>query len=236
MANKSIKKKIEGKGLFGDNVKISNEKIKKDSSSWMWWALIVFVVVFIMFYTVFSKLGTFEYQGLAFDKQAYGKDLTLYHYSYLYTYNKQTYKNNVYLRIDPRKNYVPVEGNILFTKGRIVYMGINNTNIINCNDSSIAIGTISQFFANNQFDLKIGTNNLNESKDKKQIYIDCGKANNSTVIIIQNANSTKISKEGDSCYKIDVNQCEIEPAVEKFIVTSLINTRDYRDSLKSKTA
>lgn len=230
MAVKKIKN--ESKGLFGDNVKMPNVKVKKNPSSWMWWALVVFVVVFIILYIVFSKIGTFEYEGLAFDKQAYGKDLTLYHHSYLYTYNGQTYKNNIYLRIDPRENDVPVNGNILFTKGRAVFMGINNTNIISCNDSSIATGAISQFFANNQFDLKIGTNDINESKNRKQIYVDCNKAKDNTAIIIQDSNITEIIKKENGCYIINVNQCEIESAVEKFIISSLIDTREYRESLK----
>lgn len=233
MAVKKSGKKENQTSLFGDSNKASNLKNKKIQISWMWWALVVFVVGFILFYVVFSKIGTFEYEGLAFDKQAYGKELTLYHHSYFYTYNKQTYKNNVYLRFDPRENRIPVSDEILFIKGRTVYLGINNTNIINCSESQIAIGTISQFFANNQFDLKLGTPDINESKERKQPHIDCQKADDNTVIIIQNSDKTNIVKQRDSCYFINVNQCEIQPAVEKFIVNSLIDTREYRESLKA---
>ncbi|MEK6889651.1 MAG: hypothetical protein AABX35_00530 [Nanoarchaeota archaeon] len=232
MAVRKIRKKNEEKSLFGENVNGLNQKGKKIQISWMWWALMVLVVGFFIFYFIFSKIGTFEYEGLAFDKQGYGKELTLYHHSYFYTYNKQTYKNNVYLRFDPRDNEIPVDSEILFTKGRTVYLGINNTGIINCSDSSIAIGTISQFFANNQFDLKLGTPDINESKERKQVHVNCDKADDDTVIIIQSSYMTKISTQGSSCYIINVNQCEIQPAVEKFIVNSLIDTRDYRESLK----
>lgn len=189
-------------------------------------------MVFLFFYFVFSKIGTFEYKGLAFDKQAYGDKLILYHHTYFYTYNKQTYKNNVYLRFDPRENNVGSDAKILFNKGRTVYLGINNTDIINCSDSQIAIGTLSQFFANNQFDLKIGNPDLNQSKEKKQIYVDCNKSKENNVIIIQNSDKTEITKKSDGCYTINVNQCQIQQAVEKFIVNALIDTREYRESLK----
>ncbi len=233
MAVKKLGKKDKQESLFGDNAKVSNQKAKRIQISWMWWALVVFVVGFILFYVVFSKIGTFEYKGLAFDKQAYGDELTLYHHSYFYTYNKQTYKNNVYLRIDPRENEVPVSDEILFIKGRTAYLSINNTNITNCRESQIAIAAITQFFVNNQFDLKLGTPDLNVSKERKQPYIDCQKADDNTVIIVQNSDKTNIIKKGDSCYFININQCEIQPAVEKFIVNSLVDTREYRESLKA---
>ncbi len=215
------------KSLFGDNKKVnSNKKLNLvNSQNWVWWALGVFVVLFLVLYFFFSSLGTFEYKGLSFQKERYSNELTLYHHSYYFTFNGQTYKQNIYLRNDPRDNEVPISDEIIFSKSREVHLGINNTGIIDCEDSSIAIGTIAQFLGNPQLVLSRGTVDREEATEKKQRYISCEKDINANVVIIQSGNQTEIIKK-DHCYFININSCEIQPAVEKFIINALVDARE----------
>lgn len=204
--------------------KLSDVKLPKVKIHWGWWALLGFVVAFLIFYKLFSGLGTFTYEGLSFNIEKYEK-FNIYHYSYYFVYNGETYKNNVYFRIDPRKNDVPVNATILFKNGKSILASIDGPSLAGCQDSTIPVATLAQFFGNNFFNVTYGTTSREEADERNQTYITCNEYPDKTVVLLQGADETSIAQAGENCYHINVNQCQLQEAVEKFVIRSIIDAR-----------
>src|SRR3989344_265330 len=90
------------------------------------------IIIFLISSAVFQSLNKFEYNGLTFTKEKFGQ-IPVYHYYYfLKSKQGQLIKYNLYLRIDPRKNNVSVDGEILLKDDRSVYLSINTTGLTQC--------------------------------------------------------------------------------------------------------
>src|SRR3989338_8659419 len=199
---------------------------KESKLSWIGGGIALLALVFLVFYYVFQGWGVINYEGLRFTKQAYGENLItgnliVYHYAYYFKGpENQAYKSNIYLRHDPRKNKVPVEGEIVFGRAQPAYISVDAQALRSCNDSVIAVATLSQFLAHNLFIAKGATPDAREAAERNITYATCTTHPENTVLLLQPGARTAIARE-DNCYKIEVSQCEIQQAVEKFIVQSL---------------
>ena len=189
-------------------------------------ALIVLALVYFSFSYLFSGLGKVKYEGLTFAKEMYGQ-LPVYRYSYLVrSPSGETFQYNLFLRNNPKENKVPIEGKIAYPEGEDVLVGINGTGLIGCQNSTIAVASLSQFLANNFINIKAGSADLKEAEQKNLTYINCRIYPGNTVIIIKEGNETKITKEGANCHTIEAANCEILRAAEKFIVQSVIDMQN----------
>ncbi len=187
--------------------------------------LVVLVVLFIGLYYVFQGLGTVKYQGLTFTKEKFGT-IVVYSYNYLVkTPDGKIMQRILYLRNDPRYNNVSITGRIDYPAGKKVYISINGTGLTECEDSMISVASLSGFLANNNLVVKAGTPDRKEAERNNQSYVSCANYPDSDVISIKAANETKISKAGNYCYNIEVSDCRILAAVEKFIVQSIIDAK-----------
>jgi len=204
------------------------EKIVRKSFFEKYWiplVLIGFVLLFVAFYYIFSGYNTITYETLTFEKENWGGGLIFYHYAYYFSDETgQVYRNNIYLRTNPYKNKVPVNDKISF-EGRKIDIGIDNLGLNNCNDSMIAVGTLGAFFQNNMFKVDFGNLNKEDAIEKNQTFVECGMTEYNVVELSQ-GEKTEIYKKANNCYVISVNQCEILPAVEKFVLESLVNAKN----------
>ena len=207
------------------------KKIKKSSDYsrnkelyWVLGTMIVLIIVFVVSYFIFSSAKNFEYKGLTFTKEKLGK-IDLYHYFYYFDNKGKTYQYNLYLRKDPRKNNVPITGNIVFSRGKFTYLSINGTGLVKCEDSTIAIAGLSNLLSSNFITIKVSTPDEEEAELNNLTYANCETHPERVTILIQEGSETKIEKEG-MCHVISVANCEILEAIEKFEVQSILDAKD----------
>jgi hypothetical protein len=91
--------------------------------------------------------------------------------------------------------------------------------------ANVAVATLSQFLTNNLLKIKGGVSDYNESKAKNISYVTCGAYPYNPVIMIQEGNSTTITNNGD-CHIISVANCDVQKAVEKFIIQSILDAKE----------
>ena len=226
-----MKKKSKGK----------TKKKKKTSGSdkelyWILGAMVGLIVVFLISFSIFQSMKTFEYQGLDFTKEKFG-EIPLYRY-YYFTNSLSTTGAvigepklvNLYLRNDPRKINIPIEGEIEFPrKGKFVYITINGTGLDQCKYSSIALASLSSFLTQNDFTVKGAVPNEAEAEENNIKYATCETRPDNAVILIQTGQETKIVKEAENCYVISSTNCEILPAVERFMIQVIIDAKARQD-------
>lgn len=216
-----------------------NEKTQnaREKNANLWFYLILGIItgtvilyfVFSVFFAnmgyFFNKESKFEYKNLTF----YIEDLqglTLYHYAYSsQAENGVVYDNNLYLRTDPRKNNISVEGKLLFGVNSTVYLTMNTSGLLNCPSIQRDASIIPFFLATNSLNTLIGLADETEAKTSNISYITCDKYPNSDVISIKAGNETKISKN-NNCFAITIANCELLEASEKFEVQTIIDTQE----------
>ncbi|MBI2632142.1 hypothetical protein HYW75_04000 [Candidatus Pacearchaeota archaeon] len=199
---------------------------KRKGNREIYWIIGIMAVILGILYLsqiIAEEFRTFNYQGLTFTKERFEK-IPVFHYYYFFNNDGQTYKYNLFLREDPRFNNVPVSGNIVFSGERMIFLSINGTGISQCGNSSREIATLTSFFVNNMFNFKAGTPDKKEAEQKNLSFISCKTNPLSDVILIQKGDSTDIKREG-SCYKINIADCELLNAIEKFEVQSIIDAK-----------
>lgn len=185
----------------------------------------ILVVVFVVFYFAFAGLGKVKYEGLTFIKEKYG-DVQVYHYSYVTKLSSGNLRViDIFVRGNPAENKVPVNSEIVYPVGKNVYFSINSTELNTCGDTIIAIAELSGFLANNEIPLKAGTPDREESKRNNSTYITCASYPSSLTVSLKAGEETKITRT-DNCYNIEVANCEILPAMEKFIVQSIVDAKN----------
>jgi hypothetical protein len=198
------------------------EKIRTIGYIFIW--TIVFLVVFYSIFVAINRMNNFEYNGLAFSKQKFGSLDVYYYYYFFKGLDGNMIKYDLYLREDPRKNNIPVETNISLSGSKRVYISLDTDRLVECEDSQLGISEISLFLAGNEFKLYTGTTNFTASKELKVEHITCENTAYSNTIIMQRGNESRIYREKDKCYIIQINDCkDVVKASERFILQLLIN-------------
>jgi hypothetical protein len=188
----------------------------------------ILAIVFLAFYFGFRNLGKVNYEGLSFTPERFGK-LIVYHYAYMFNSSTgQMYEYNLYLRVNPKENTVPISGEeIEFSLGKANYISINATDL-KCDDTIAASASLAEFMRNNMLTVKGATPNYDEAKANNITFATCENITKSPVIMIKPGTETKVTIE-KNCYTIEVANCEIRAAIEKFIVQSILDAKE-RDS------
>ena len=187
--------------------------------------LAVLAVIFIVLYFAFQDLGKVKYEGLTFIKEKYG-DVQVYHYYYLTQLSSGKVRSiDIFLRGNPAENKVPVKGEIVYPAGKTVYISINGTGLKECTYNIVAIASLTGFLVNNELNVKAGTPDKEEAKMNNSTHITCATYPSSTTLAIRTGSETKITRVEGFCYDVEISNCEILPALEKFIVQSIIDAK-----------
>ena len=189
-----------------------------------------FVLIVIIFSALFIDVSrTFGYQGMKFSKEKYG-NILIFKHSYYFMNDGEQYLYNLYIRDDPRKNEVPFQGADIFFNPGTIYLSINTTNLEKCENSSIAISEVASFLKNNLLEVKSASPDKAQANKTGYPYADCNTNPSNTVILFEESAETKIVQD-KLCYKVEISNCEILEASEKFIVQAILDGRERREKL-----
>jgi|SRR3989344_4396267 len=206
---------------------------------WVLGIMASLVVVFLISLSYFKSLNKFDYEGLTFTKEKFG-EIPIFHYSYTAKISKITgfvtterdRKVELYLRGDPRKNEVPVQGEInILSNSRDVFISISDDEIAKCDYSIIAVSSFSSLMAQNGIKTRVGTSSEKISERDKLEHITCVNKPNNPVIWMRTSDKTKITKLSENCYVIEVNNCESLPAMEKLMVQTILNAKEKNKNI-----
>jgi len=222
--NKAFKAKKRLENMIKKSEKKVSKKIQAKQAYWIVFGMIALIVLVLLIFYLRQSSYKFEYKTLSFTIEKSG-ETTFYHYYHNFEKDNQIYQANTYLRIDPRKNDVPAEINTSFPAAMNVYISVNQTGLSECTDAAIAVATLTQFFATNLLKVRGATPDLNESLEKNLRFANCTSNPYNPVILIEKGNETKITQQRN-CYIIDVAQCEIQKAIEKFEIKALLDAKD----------
>ncbi|RMF55858.1 hypothetical protein D6745_00940 [Candidatus Woesearchaeota archaeon] len=194
--------------------------------------IIFFVVVLIVFaaflipYFYLEGLKRFDFGGIKWKIEKY-KSGDIYHGRFVSLNPHFNNTHNLYLRVDPRKNNVKVEGNLSnFRYGSAVSF---DRRVSECKgDIPVTVITLGQFlmYGIGTLKLEVGYFDKNYSVEKNESFIDCNYKNKKrTIVILKMGNESKVSvsPENPSCYIIEVRDCKDIAPIEKFMVQSVID-------------
>jgi hypothetical protein len=224
-----MKKKFEKKEDERENEGM-NKAIK--------WFVILGIVFFIVYLATplisdfyINTFKTVEYGNLTFTKTRFG-EIPVYYYWYNFEDKEGNINRyNVYLRLDPSKNDIPVTGEIEYpSSGKLLYIAIDDEGFEECKNKNRELATLAMFLGGNKFNLKNGfygnESFVNETLEGAE-YIDCSMKPENMVIQISRTNRSIIDKENEFCYNLEFDTCEnLLKVVEKFEVQSLIDAKN----------
>lgn len=167
--------------------------------------------VLIMGFILVNSVRHLSYNGVEFELIKEGK-LIFYRTEFpIYSImtGKQVADYNVYLRTDPRDlRKIPFEGELK----RLSNLVINSSDEFNCDgDGVIATANLIKFLE------------VSGTKTIKDPTATCDSEGKYTFVQIQKANKTYIKQFGPSCYYINIKDCEIIPALERYMLDNLVD-------------
>lgn len=170
---------------------------------------LIVLFIFILYFIVQAK-ANFEFEGIRFELVKQG-DLKFYQTKIPVIYKNAPTEFNLYLRKDPRKTIlVPFEGELDLYHS----IKLNSTQDLNCQgDGVIAVANMAQYYQ--ILGAKMMKDENATCEDSEGQY---------TFMMIQSSNETSIKKVGESCYYLNVKDCEILEVTERFILEGLIET------------
>ena len=202
----------------GEGAKKKSEEGKQLKKVFLVMGFLAFI--FLGVFLFISSMRQFTYEGLNFEVVKEG-ELIFYKTSLPIKMTNQitgqVVKNdyNIYLRNDPRKlEDVLFEGKINI-KPKVV---INFTKNFNCDgDGIIGVANLLNIFSL----LQVGV--------EKNESLGCNKNSQYTFVRLQSGNETYIEQFHTNCYDLNINNCEVLDATEKYILELLIKANDALD-------
>jgi len=210
---KTEKKEDEEKEKF---LKSSLEKIQSQkNNNLLKISFLIFALVFVAFFTGYffiESKKSFEYKGVEFNIIQEGK-LTFYN-TQVPVYSKSGEKvstYNFYLRTDPRK-LDKIEFNETITPMKFIVL--NYSSDLDCQGYGIiALTNIINLYQ--LIGAKV-TIDKNATCDEEGRYM---------LLNIQNTNENKLEKMGSNCYHLSVNNCDVFPVTEKFMLETFVKIK-----------
>ncbi len=211
-----------------------NQKMDKELY-WIFGVMVGLVIVFLAASAVFQSFKTFEYQGLTFTKEKFG-EIPVFRHSF-YTDNLASITGAVtdedkdrgyfslVLRGDPRENNVPIDGEIRLSAIKGAYISVNGTGLTQCEYSAPGISSLTSFLVGNGLNVKGAVPDEEEAREAGVLAVNCENTPNSDVILIKAGSETRITIK-ENCYEVTISNCEVLPAVEKFMVQTILDARE----------
>jgi len=170
---------------------------------------IILIVIAIYFFAV--SQSKFIHRGVDFEIVKEG-ELILYQTSIPVTYQGQVADYNFYLRNDPRKlEEVPFEGELVFLRNII----INSTENFLCEGhGNVAVANLVNLYQ---------VSGANVMKDPNAT---CDSGGEYLFIQLQRGNETGVKQINDTCYEININECEILEGTEKLMVEIFVRLNE----------
>jgi hypothetical protein len=200
------------------------EKVSKyeKQAKWIIISMIVLIAAVVIVYYFVQSSKSFEYGGINFQKIMYDK-LPLFYSKIPVTdiNGNLIYNYNIYLRNDPRKNDVVLNGTIRLMKNAVFSI---DPSIEGCSDNGVAGVSIGTFFRAAGINVSYASSNESDAKKKEIEFVTCKDSEDKTVIILKQGDKNIISQEGN-CYTIEFTNCEVIKSVEKFIVGAIANSK-----------
>ncbi len=213
-----MKKEMNKADKTGTNEMPGEEKQKTDQNRILRNLLIVIgvIVLIVAGYFILSyALSNFTYNGVGFTIVSDEWIPTLYNTKIPVTFQGGKAEYNFYLRNDPRKiaEEVPFNGSLYIRPN----IKINYTaGDIECGgDGVIAMANLVNLYKLIETNV---TKGVNATCDSKQEYV---------YINIQASNETSIEETAPACYNMNVNNCEIIKATERYMVETLVELQKY---------
>ena len=164
----------------------------------------IFVILIILAVFFINSVKSFEYKNTKFDIVREG-DLILYNTKIALVNEKgENYMNyNFFLRNDPRKLNVDFNGELEIKKLAV----INSEEEFNCDgDGIIAVANLRILYD------MIGTKVIRDEN------ATCDSEGRYMYINLKSGDKAKVEQVGNACYDIIINNCEILPVTERFMV------------------
>lgn len=198
----------------------TEKNIEKQGKEIKWVLLVGGIIVFVALFGVWimEESRTFDYGGLSFHKEMFGK-IPLYVAPVSgYGVNGLPINFNLALRYDPRKLNIPVNGTINFLKEGDKYVSIDTKGIEPCDNSTLSTAKLGMFLSNIGVKITSAVTDRKVAKEINKSYIDCSTNPENTIIMLISGNETKIeqNKYNQNCYTIMYKDCEVLQVVERF--------------------
>ena len=204
-----------------------SRETKKENLKPLYWLVgfgIFLVILYFISGFVFKEITGFNYEGLEFTKEKFGDIPVFHHYYYFTDRAGDLVKYNFYLRIDPRKNNVPIEGEVEFdTQDRFNYISVD-ANLGECEYTSVAVASLSAFLTNNQIKVRGAMPDLIQAERNNVEFATCVNPKDRYVVLIEKGEETKIVRE-DMCYRVEISNCEVLEALEKLQIQALLDAK-----------
>tara|TARA_Y100000034_G_scaffold49522_1_gene61246 strand:- start:1292 stop:1951 length:660 start_codon:yes stop_codon:yes gene_type:complete len=212
--------------------KRTTKKINKETKQ-LYWILVVMaglILFFLLISVGIQSTKKFEYDGLVFTKETFGEIPVFHYYRYFNSPNGELIKYNLYLRKDPRKNEIPITGEIFLPIKQTVFISVNSTGLggeeDECEFNAVAVAGLTNFLRDNGLSAKGAIPDKGIAEENKFEHATCDTHIGSVVILIQKGEKTEIKMKGLSCYIMDIADCGLLDAVEKFEVEALVQARE----------
>ena len=192
------------------NIERQQEKILKVIVGVM-----IFLIIFAFVAAWFVKSRyEFEYEGFEFTKVMQGKE------HYYATYIKTSTKTSGMAFMNNPKDLedIPINATLIIKTNKLMYVSLD-PNMTDCEEDGAALFNLGMFFSAIGVDVKSAWTDIlfasNSSMPFKQCY---NIKDDEAVIIVKEADETKITQEGEFCYTLHVAPCDLRRATERLMI------------------
>jgi len=219
MAKKKKEKKTEEK-----EEKPVKKSIKEEENKQLGWFFFIVVVIFaavLVPYFLVEGSKSFEYSGIDWRIENY-EQLVIYHGRFL-SLAVPDLNYNIYLREDPRKNKIPIEGNLdSFKNGGVISL---TPEVDACRGELSRVMMDLGAFLRQGIGIgyvEAGSTDRKVANESERRYSVCNAVNDRTLVIVDIGEPKIVQDEKNSyCYTIYAEDCQDISAVEKFMVKSV---------------
>jgi hypothetical protein len=205
-----------------------SKKVKKKEDSQLAWILFIIGLVFagflVTYFVIVPALSTFNYAGVKWEKIDQG-NLELYHSRFS---PHENFVYNAYFRTDPRKNNISLgETSFGFFSNAIISLDVDSED---CGGANV-IGNkmLGEFLTSLNIQVSGALNDEETAEELNLSFADCSSsAIGRNVFLVKKSEEPSIERDSvhDSCYLINVGNCENIKTVERFISGVLLQIEE----------
>jgi len=206
-----------------------SEKMEKEIKILLVIMIIAFVLFFVFIWISKTAAFSFKYEDLKFRKEAYG-NIIFYHTQINIARPDGRFVYDLYLRNDPRKlEKIPANFSVMNISMNVVASFAPEVD--RCPYAPLAGVAIGNFFSALKVNISGATADADFANSTGKPFVTCENAVNQTIIEFRVSNESSIKQE-NTCYIINVKNCEVLETTERFVLSSFIKLLDFTNSIK----